>query len=679
MEVDPRRLPLTVLSGIGPVRAERMARLGLRTVGDLLFLTPLRLELRGERMTTREAAAALGQKVSVRGRPAKAKLFRQGYRRSRLSFELVDDAGTLAAVYFNQPWLFERVKEWVASKQEIELYARVQMGSSGPFLAAPRLVDAAEDRNSVSPGEFEAIYPLTAGIAQGFLTRLIRSAVSEHAGALVDSLRACDRKRFGIPRLSSAVLELHRPSGLGAFELAKRRLALERILALLAQMIRSAERRESGQAPEVTLSEAQEVELMGELPFVPTAGQVRVMREIFSDIATPTPMRRLLQGDVGSGKTLVALAALLAVARGGRQAALLAPTEILAQQHYYGLEPWLREHGVRVGYLSGTLSAARRKRELSAIQSAEVGVVIGTHALFSDCVLYERLSLCVIDEQQRFGVAQKRAFLEKGSGVHVLLMTATPIPRTLALCLLGDLDISVLDEKPAGRGSLETRALADSERHAVLALVEKKLAAGDRVYWVCPRIDPGGREDPASAESAFEELAKGALGKYGIELIHGRVEPEERARRVDRFKRGVSRMLVSTTIIEVGVDVPEATCMVIENAERFGLAQLHQLRGRVGRGSGASHCFLLANEEGLERVRILEECSDGFELSEEDLRRRGMGDLAGLRQAGENLEGLADVAVDEELVEFARELMREGRGLVDRYCGEGWGGGAELV
>jgi len=679
-EVDPRRLPLTALAGIGPKRAEKLSRLGLATVGDLLFFSPRKLEQRGERMTSDGARGVVGEKVSVRGVPKTMKFFRQGWRRSRLSFELTDGSGKegmIACVYFNQPWLRDRVRDWVSAGEEIEVYGRVQEGKSGPFLAAPRrLVDGEGLRPS--PGQLEALYPLTSGIAQAFLTRLIRSAVADHAAFLHDALTPETRERFEMPELGAAVLELHHPDGLESFGRARRRLALERVLALQARLLSGSEARDEASARPVRLSAAERHDLRASLPHAATAAQRRVIDEMLEDLAQPRPMRRLLQGDVGSGKTLVALAGLVAVARAGGQAALLAPTEVLAQQHFLGLESWLREKGVKASYLSGAQSARERRRELEAIAAAEAGVIVGTHALFSEAVLYERLAFCVIDEQQRFGIAQKRALLEKGRDVHVLLMTATPIPRTLALCLLGELEISVLDEKPAGRGSIETRAVGDGGRKDVLAFVEKRLAEGERVYWVCPRIEAG-EAGVAAAEQAYAGLSEGSLGKYGVELVHGRIDAAERASRLARFKEGEAGLLVSTTIIEVGVDVPAATCMVIESAERFGLAQLHQLRGRVGRGRKASHCFLIAGGEGLERVKFLEECADGFELSEEDLRRRGMGDLAGMRQAGENFEGLADAAVDEELVRFARELLRGDPLLLERYGEAGWSGGAELV
>jgi ATP-dependent DNA helicase RecG len=403
-------------------------------------------------------------------------------------------------------------------------------------------------------------------------------------------------------------------------------------------------------------------------------------------------MRRLLQGEVGAGKTLVALAACAAVARAGGQAALLAPTELLCEQHAFGLAHALEGFGVRAALLTGSLRARERRLALEELASGRAGLAIGTHALFSPAVRFARLDLVVVDEQQRFGVAQKRALLEKGRDVHALLMTATPIPRTLALCFYGDLDTSLLGERPPGRGPLATRVVAEEGRAELVAFVAQRAEAGERVFWVCPRIEPDAPGEPdvldedegesraetASAEAAFAALRAGPLAAFGVELLHGRVPAARRAQHVERFRSGASRVLVATSMVEVGVDVPEATVMIIEGAERFGLAQLHQLRGRVGRSPRPSWCFLVAGESSAEeRLRFLERCGDGFAIAEEDLRRRGMGDLAGLRQAGENLEGLADPDLDFERVRRARELVRRDPALLRHYLA--LGRGADLV
>jgi ATP-dependent DNA helicase RecG len=384
---------------------------------------------------------------------------------------------------------------------------------------------------------------------------------------------------------------------------------------------------------------------------------------------------------VGSGKTLIGLHAALAVCLKGGQAALLAPTEILAEQHYLGLRAGLERAGLRTGLLTGSLPRDEQREARRALESGSIQVAVGTHALFAEGVRFARLDLAIIDEQQRFGVAQKRALLEKGRDVHLLLMTATPIPRTLALSLYGDLEQSVLDESPPGRGGVRTKVVSSSKRGRLLRFLAERLQEEERVFWVCPRIgastdeardenDDENESEVGAAEHAFAGLRR-SFDAFGVELVHGGVPSEERARRIGRFRTGEARLLVGTSVLEVGVDVPEATVMVIEGAERFGLAQLHQLRGRVGRGAKPAWCFLLGEAAGLERMRLLEATCDGFAIAEEDLRRRGMGDLAGLRQAGVNVEGLSDPFVDLELVRHARRLVRADRRLLERYAVSG--------
>jgi len=668
---DPAEIPLTRLRGVGPVRARRLERLGLRSVRDLLVLAPRSVLRQGGQVAIGEAEQRIGEDVSVLGTLGPPRIFRQGRRRSVLSADLRDGSGVLQVMFFNQPWMLEPLRALAQAGAEVELYGRIVETKKGPALSAPRIATA--ERPLPEPGTIHPVYPLTDGIGQAFLRDLCRQAVEEHVGALEDPLSQEERAPFTLPDLATAVRELHRPRSEERFELARRRLALERILAVQARLERSREAQDGGRARAVILDDEARALLRRRLPFRPTRAQARAMDEIQQDLARTRPMRRLLQGDVGSGKTLIGLHAAMAVCLAGGQAALLVPTEILAEQHYLGLRPGLERAGLRTGLLTGSLPREEQREVRGALASGAIQVAVGTHALFARGVRFARLDLAVIDEQQRFGVAQKRALLEKGRDVHLLLMTATPIPRTLALSLYGDLEKSVLDEGPPGRGGVRTKVVPSSRRRRMLRFIAERLAEGERVFWICPRI--GGDDDEAdtgvaAAEHAFARLRR-PFEAFGVELVHGGIESGERARRIDRFRTGEVGLLVGTSVLEVGVDVPEATVMVIEGAERFGLAQLHQLRGRIGRGARASWCFLLGEPAGLERMRFLEETRDGFAIAEEDLRRRGMGDLAGLRQAGVNVEGFADPFTDLELVGHARRLIRGDRGLAERYAALG--------
>jgi ATP-dependent DNA helicase RecG len=482
----------------------------------------------------------------------------------------------------------------------------------------------------------------------------------------------------GLVDLARAIADVHQPSSEEAFDAARRRLALEPLLRFQARVSERRAARSRGRALAARVDDRRNAELVARFPFAFTAGQRDIAAEIRRDLARGLPMRRLLQGDVGSGKTALGVYACLVIASAGGQAAFLAPTELLAEQHYDGLRPLLACAGLHGVLLTGSMSAGERRQVLAQLESGMADVAFGTHALFSDDARYKRLALCVIDEQQRFGVAQRARLLEKGTDVHVLLMTATPIPRTLALTLYGDLDTSVLKERPAGRGSVRTRWVRGRDRARVPVFLRERVELGEQIYWVVPRIgaenedvEAALEEGRASAEVALERLKRTPLLAHGIELVHGRVPADERTRRLERFRSGNAKVLVATTVIEVGVDVPAATVMVIENAERLGLAQLHQLRGRIGRGEKDGWCLLFGERSAADRFLLLEKTSDGFEIAEEDLRRRGMGDLSGLRQAGENAEGLADLARDLDLLFLARDLVTERAELRDLYRSRG--------
>jgi len=668
---DPGAAPLTALEGVGPARAARLGALGLTSVRDLLCLLPRRLERTGARSDTRTAAGLAGEEVALVGTLRGLRLFRAGWRRSVLSLDLVDEAGALRALFFNQPWLFERLRALAAAGTRVELIGRVGSTKQGPALLAPKLV---EEPPATRVSELVPVYPAVEGLGQELLRRLLADGLARF-GAPREPLPSAVLRALALPSLEAAVRVLHVPPDEEHFRQARRRLVFERLLELQARLLEGHARDEQRRARVVELDGPTRAALLGALPFTPTAGQQRVLQEILADLARARPMRRLLQGEVGSGKTLVALAACAAVARAGGQAALMAPTELLAEQHQLGLAPHLARLGLEAALVTGSLTAPARRRAVAALSEGRAALAIGTHALFSPDVRFARLDLVVIDEQQRFGVAQKRALLEKGADVHALLMTATPIPRTLALCFYGDLETSLLAERPPGRAEVVTQVVPSDGRAALLAFLVERARAGERIYWVCPRIDDeveDGRESKdqvASATRALQELARGPLAPFGLEPLHGRLRPEQRARAIERFRQGAAQVLVGTSIVEVGVDVPEATAIVIEGAERFGLAQLHQLRGRVGRSSRPSTCFLVATGGDGERLAFLARSSSGFEIAEEDLRRRGMGDLAGLRQAGENLEGLCDEDLEHELVRAARELVRTDATLARHYLG----------
>jgi len=678
-EVPPFERPLTVLEGVGPVRARGLARLGLESVGDLLFFTPRRLERSAGLLTTREVAGHAGERASVLGTLAPPRFFRRG-RRAVLASVVRDDHGTLEVRWFNQPWMRERVRAAAVAKRPVELTGRVIETRSGVTLSTPALVEdpqgagGASAEGSRGTVELVAVYPATEGIGQTLLLRLVRQALELAAAGLDEPLDEAVRAPSGLPALADAVRDLHLPATVEAHVAARRRIALERLLALQARLVAASAPGGRRRARPVALAPEERAELERRLPFPPTDGQRAVLGEILADLASAAPMRRLLQGEVGSGKTLVALAAAAAVARGGGQVALLAPTEILAEQHHLGLSRWLRQLGLAATLLTGSLAPARRRRALRTIEEGQAAVAVGTHALLSRGVRFRSLDLVVIDEQQRFGVAQKEALLEKGAGVHALLMTATPIPRTLALGLYADLEVSRLSELPPGRGGTKTHVVPPAKRSRALGFLRQRLEAGERAFWVCPRIGASAEAEGAgaAAEEVERELSGSALARHGIELVHGRVPADERARRIERFRSGASRLLVGTSVVEVGIDVPEATVLVVDGAERFGLAQLHQLRGRVGRGPLPAHCLLFVAADALERVEVLARCSDGFAIAEEDLASRGMGDLTGRRQAGFGAPGLDAAGLDGggpdvELAALAHRLVRERRDLAARY------------
>jgi len=639
-----------------------LERAGLRCQRDLMFLMPL--GLREWPAVVPAAEVEEGHPARVRGKIVAARLQRTGGRRSTFRATLEDSSGQVDALWFNQPWMAEAL----ATGDEVELAGKVVRARGKLALVAPRV--GREERPLPPAGALEPIYPSAEGIGAHTLAGWCREVAEGHAAGVCELLPKTVLADLDLPSLPSALAAAHAPANRPVFEAARRRLAFEPLLAVQAKVHARRGSQAGGGARAVRIRAELDRELLRRFPFEFTAGQKEVVKELRRDLARRAPMRRLLQGEVGAGKTVLALYAAMAVVENDGQAAIMAPTEVLAEQHYYGAAELLREAGIEVGLLTASLQRDERRFLTQRLACGEVQVVFGTHALFSSDVVFQRLDLAVIDEQHRFGVGQRAALADKGVDVHLLLMTATPIPRTLALTVYGDLEVSTLRELPPGRGTIETRWIPPDEVKGISSFLAERLELGEQVYWVCPRIGAngeGGAGRTAAAERRYRQALDSPLAPFGIELVHGRLPAEERAWHLDRFRRGEIGMLVATTVIEVGVDVPAATVVVIENAERLGLAQLHQLRGRVGRGARDAWCFLVGDPKAHERFQLLERSQDGFEIAEADLAQRGMGDLAGVRQSGVNLEGLVDPERDLDLVLAARDVMKARPQLRDHY------------
>ncbi len=666
-ESDPDR-PVVALKGVGSALAAKLERLGVETVQDLLFLLPLRYEDRTRIVPI--GSLRPGDRAVVEGEIELAEVvFR---KRRTLLARLADGTGFLTLRFF---YFSGAQQEQLVRGTRLRCFGEVRRGPVGLEIVHPEYrraeaYDAQRVEDVLTP-----VYPATEGVQQGRLRVLTAQALKELTASNVrDWLPADLLSDLCLPTLREALEYVHRPPPEAPLELlaagrhpAQRRLAFEELLAhhLSLRLLRREVQRDP--AWPVAGSGALEERLLGSLPFSLTPAQRRVLGELRADLARASPMMRLVQGDVGSGKTVVAALAALRAIEAGHQAALMAPTELLAEQHAQNFQRWLDPIGVGMTLLSGRLKGKARQFALDAIESGEARMVIGTHALFQQGVRFARLALVVVDEQQRFGVHQRLALREKGrSGSrfpHQLIMTATPIPRTLAMTAYADLDVSIIDELPPGRTPVTTVVLPETRRDEVVARVDAAVRDGRQAYWVCPLIEESEALEAQAAEDTAAALA-GALPGIEVALVHGRMPPAAKEKTMARFKAGAVGLLVATTVIEVGVDVPNASLMVIENAERMGLAQLHQLRGRVGRGEHPSNCVLMyrppLSETARERLKALRETNDGFEVARRDLELRGPGELLGTRQTGLMQMKVADLMRDADLlprVHVAAEVM----------------------
>jgi ATP-dependent DNA helicase RecG len=678
--------PLTVLNGVGPALAKKLQRLNLNRVEDLLFLLPLRYEDRTQ--LVKIGALQPGQRCLVTGEVLLAETVYRGRR--NLLVRISDGSGQLTLRFFH----FSR--QQVAQFQQgvrLTCFGEARKGAAGLEMIHPEYRILRQDQDAAINDTLTAIYPATEGVQQGRLRSLTDQALHLMRRAPPEELLPQDvRDKLGLPELADAVLYLHRPPADADVELmlsgthpCQQRLAFEELLAhyMSLRNLRALAQTEHARALQDGTAEV--TEFIGSLSFTLTAAQRRVVAEIVDDLSEPHPMMRLIQGDVGSGKTVVAAIACLKAISCGVQAAIMAPTELLAEQHWRSFGDWFRPLGIEPAWLSGSQRAAARRASLEAIANGSAALVVGTHALFQEGVEFKNLALVVIDEQHRFGVHQRVALREKGVGdqgyPHQLVMTATPIPRTLAMAAYADLDTSIIDELPPGRKPVSTIAVPETRREQVIDRVREACRAGQQAYWVCPLIEESDVLDFEAAEASYAMLAA-ALPDLRIGLVHGRMKPVEKERGMQAFKDGLIQLLVATTVIEVGVDVPNASLMIIENAERMGLSQLHQLRGRVGRGSEKSHCVLLykppLGQLARSRLAVLRDTNDGFVVAQRDLELRGPGELLGTRQTGLPDYRIANLVRDAALMPgvqvaaetISRDTPGQGVAIVRRWLGD---------
>ncbi|MFB2846707.1 ATP-dependent DNA helicase RecG [Aeromonas veronii] len=668
MKLD--KIPLDSLKGVGSKMLEKLERLGLATVQDLLFHLPLRYEDRTQVWPIGDLPPGLHGAVEGEIQDTQLVMGRRRMMVCRIS----DGTGTLTLRFFN---FTAAQKNSLAAGRLIRCFGEVRPGKYGLEMAHPEYKLLGEEQAGQTEEALTPVYPTTEGLRQLTLRNLTDQALAQLDLYGVEELLPAGLYPHQI-ELAAALKLLHRPPPSVALPLlesgqhpAQQRLVLEELLAHNLSVLKVRAQAQTQLARALKPAPALVEKLLGALPFKPTGAQSRVVAEISNDLQQSHPMMRLVQGDVGSGKTLVAALAALQAIGNGCQVGLMAPTELLAEQHAINFAKWLEPLGIGVGWLAGKQKGKTREESLAAIKDGSVKMVVGTHAIFQEQVVFQRLALVIIDEQHRFGVHQRLALREKGEreGVHPhqLIMTATPIPRTLAMTAYADLDTSVIDELPPGRTPITTVALPDSRRGDVIERVKLACTEGKQAYWVCTLIEESEVLECQAAEDTAAELQNLLPGLH-IGLVHGRMRPVEKQRVMEEFKAGILQLLVATTVIEVGVDVPNASLMIIENPERLGLAQLHQLRGRVGRGAVASHCVLLyhapLSKTAQSRLGVLRETNDGFLIAQRDLELRGPGELLGTRQTGLADLKIADLVRDQPLIPQVQKMARF---LMDRH------------
>lgn len=664
---SPLDTEVQYLKGVGPANAKLFEKVGVRTVSDLLYHLPRRYEDRTNLPPIGSVRG--GQYATIRGRVVgfEGKPTRGG--KVVLKAAVSDSSGTITLVWFNQPWIRNKLSGY---KGEIIAYGLVRESGWAYEIQGPEYELIDEESSSEGFAAIVPVYPSTDGLRQSTIRRAIGTALERFGRSLADALPRHLRQEYGLKPLGWSLKQIHQPDSLENTSAARYRLVFEEFLYLQISLEqrRLATKSEAGIA--FAIDALRQGEMAGEaalwedlaemLHFELTGAQKRVIGEVWSDMRRPYPMNRLIQGDVGSGKTAVAAAAILAAVRCGYQCAMMAPTEILAEQHYMNLHRLFKPVGIEVGLFVGKASKSKKAEEATKARDAKTQVAVGTHALIQEGVEFKNLGLAVIDEQHRFGVLQRAALRRKGTNPDVLVMTATPIPRTLTMTMYGDMDVSVIDEMPPGRKPIKTHWKGLELRSRVYEQVRELCRLGRQVYFLCPMVAESEKLQAQAAEDLFYRLSEEVYPDLKVGLLHGQLKPKVKEDVMERFRLGEIQVLVATTVIEVGVDVPNASAMVIEDANRFGLAQLHQLRGRVGRGEHQSFCILLADaasEEARARLEVMVQTTDGFQIAERDLEIRGAGELLGTKQSGSPDLKLGDLVKDLKLLESARQAAQK--------------------
>jgi len=629
---------LSDLKGVGNARLKALNEAGIHTLHDLVMYFPAGYRDLSTIVPLFEMTAGRTAAVKVTVASPATQVYAKGLMITRCTVS--DGTDAVNCVWYNQPWL----KANLPVGRKLLLYGRAEMKGAKLTLVCPSF----ETEEGLIP-----YYKSVAGIAPKTLSQMVRDALSMMRGAFSENLPCEILQKFSLMGLEEAITAIHAPENEVQLQNALYRMSFENLLMF---QLAAGLMRKSAKEGIIVKGESFE-EFTRTLPFPPTNAQNRVLSEIRQDLASSSAMARLVQGDVGSGKTAVAFGAMYMTAKAGFQCAMMAPTEILATQHYESARAMLEPLGISVGLLTGSMTKKQHLEAKAKIASGEWRAVFGTHALITEDVEYENLALVITDEQHRFGVRQRTMLSEKGEGVNVLVMSATPIPRTLSLILYGDLDISVIDELPKGRKPVKTRIIPESKRQGMYGFLRSEVGAGRQVYVVCPLVEDSEAVEAVSAEDVYKELKNNVFPDLTVCLVHGKMKPKDKENAIEDFRCGKTAIMVSTTVIEVGVNVPNASVMVIENAERFGLAQLHQLRGRVGRGSDEAWCFLMADSN--ERLRILTDTNDGFVIAQKDMEIRGPGEIFGTRQSGALMADVFSDGADAVMLKTTHELARE--------------------